>query len=288
MNVTQVLSAAIMMGCRTMPSICVKFLERLKLKNALIHSANLALARSLGGVDIQSIPTECNAESDVDDSSNSVGSESQTHQPLHRVLRIVKSPAASACSSPRSSPHSFDESFVDSDHVDSSSPQSLNGASASDSATHVSGSMHQAFSAVDHLTAVKMAAAAVKVAHTVQAAELSRVESETKYEPVMRQRSTIGLHRHAQNALSNSMKQETLHNSGLRSNGCMNNNMNDKKYCRECNRSFATVGSYTRHLRMIHYKLRPLNCEVCGHAFYQRSDLKKHIQRQHQRSNSGK
>ena len=57
-----------------------------------------------------------------------------------------------------------------------------------------------------------------------------------------------------------------------------------KKYCAECNRSFATVGSYTRHLRMIHYKLRPLNCDICGHAFYQRSDLKKHVQRQHQRS----
>ena len=57
-----------------------------------------------------------------------------------------------------------------------------------------------------------------------------------------------------------------------------------KKYCAECNRSFATVGSYTRHLRMIHYKLRPLNCEICGHAFYQRSDLKKHVQRQHQRA----
>lgn len=57
-----------------------------------------------------------------------------------------------------------------------------------------------------------------------------------------------------------------------------------KKYCADCNRSFATVGSYTRHLRMIHYKLRPLNCEICGHAFYQRSDLKKHVQRQHQRA----
>ena len=57
-----------------------------------------------------------------------------------------------------------------------------------------------------------------------------------------------------------------------------------KKYCAECNRSFATVGSYTRHLRMIHYKLRPLNCDICGHAFYQRSDLKKHVQRQHQRT----
>jgi len=58
-----------------------------------------------------------------------------------------------------------------------------------------------------------------------------------------------------------------------------------KKYCKDCNRGFATVGSYTRHLRMIHYKLRPLNCDVCGHAFYQRSDLKKHMQRQHQKEN---
>jgi len=54
-----------------------------------------------------------------------------------------------------------------------------------------------------------------------------------------------------------------------------------RKYCRECKKGFATVGSYTRHLRMIHYKLKPLACQVCSHAFYQRSDLKKHIQRQH-------
>ena len=54
-----------------------------------------------------------------------------------------------------------------------------------------------------------------------------------------------------------------------------------KKYCGDCKKSFATVGSYTRHLRMIHYKLKPLSCRVCRHAFYQRSDLKKHIQRQH-------
>jgi len=62
--------------------------------------------------------------------------------------------------------------------------------------------------------------------------------------------------------------------------------IDSKKYCKDCNRGFATVGSYTRHLRMIHYKLRPLNCDVCGHAFYQRSDLKKHIQRQHQKHQS--
>ena len=61
------------------------------------------------------------------------------------------------------------------------------------------------------------------------------------------------------------------------------NNSNNKlrKYCNECKKGFATVGSYTRHLRMIHYKLKPLSCHVCHHAFYQRSDLKKHIQRQH-------
>ena len=54
-----------------------------------------------------------------------------------------------------------------------------------------------------------------------------------------------------------------------------------RKYCSDCKKTFATVGSYTRHLRMIHYKLKPLSCHVCHHAFYQRSDLKKHIQRQH-------
>lgn len=64
-------------------------------------------------------------------------------------------------------------------------------------------------------------------------------------------------------------------------NGRYINNSELRKYCNECKKGFATVGSYTRHLRMIHYKLKPLSCQVCHHAFYQRSDLKKHIQRQH-------
>jgi len=59
------------------------------------------------------------------------------------------------------------------------------------------------------------------------------------------------------------------------------NEIDSRKYCKECKKSFATVGSYTRHLRMIHFKLKPLACAVCRHAFYQRSDLKKHVLRQH-------
>ena len=54
-----------------------------------------------------------------------------------------------------------------------------------------------------------------------------------------------------------------------------------RRYCFQCDKTFATVGSCTRHFKMIHFKMKPLACYVCGHSFYQKSDLKKHLIRTH-------
>lgn len=238
-NVTRVLTTALLVGCRTLQAMCLNFIEITRKQLIGMHNANSKNTMT---------PQNTNAGNPTDEDSCSNPS---THQPLHRVLRIAKSPPTSSCASPRS------------DVEDIDTLDSPNNSDSEQNATSVMSSPNSVNGHAQTLLPLTMPSI---IPQTISNSYKNAIKMSN---PFIRQNQQMS----ANCMIGNTARQNPTQPSDL------------KKYCKECNRSFATVGSYTRHLRMIHYKLRPLNCETCGHAFYQRSDLKKHIQRQHQRDN---
>ena len=254
---TRVLATALLVGCRTMQAMCLNYIEITRKQLIGMHTANNVASKAISTPpkitipDTNSADSNSNSSSGTEDSPDSCPtSPTTTHQPLHRVLRIAKTPPTSACASPRSDVDETD-SHNDSHNSDAEQP-SIPVSSALMPQVQMPVQMPALMPQHGHL-----------MTHT----------------PTAQMKMASQFMRHSRlNPILNSRNGNTA--------GAPQEPSDMKKYCKDCNRSFATVGSYTRHLRMIHYKLRPLTCDTCGHAFYQRSDLKKHIQRQHQRADN--
>jgi len=56
---------------------------------------------------------------------------------------------------------------------------------------------------------------------------------------------------------------------------------NGKFRCMECNQLLASKSNLSRHVRMVHNKLRPHQCGICFLVFVQSSGLRRHAQRFH-------
>ena len=51
--------------------------------------------------------------------------------------------------------------------------------------------------------------------------------------------------------------------------------------CIHCNKRFARNGTLQLHITTVHDGLKPHKCEVCGTAYGQKGDLKRHKLRAH-------
>ena len=51
--------------------------------------------------------------------------------------------------------------------------------------------------------------------------------------------------------------------------------------CEYCTKSFDLKSRRTRHIRDVHFKLKPFRCEICSRAFAQKSTLSTHIRSVH-------
>ena len=55
--------------------------------------------------------------------------------------------------------------------------------------------------------------------------------------------------------------------------------------CPLCNRAFVQKSTLTRHIRIVHEKLKPYSCKICKHSFSTKDNIYMHTLRKHPSSN---